>query len=136
MSEKPRGLTVLALLLMILGIVAVVGGITVPLFLTTGFARLGFFGSGLGRGGLQDPRILVAVAGVVYVIGGIGLWTLKNWGRLLTIVVTVLLLLVGVILIIAGYLVIYTAIAEVIGLVVGGVIVWYLTRDYVKSYFS
>lgn len=84
--RRPLGVTIIALLDIITGLIALVGGI------------LGFLG--LGLVGERIPVIVDAVAGVALVIAiliavaslvlGWGLWTLKPWAFWATVIVEVL----------------------------------------------
>lgn len=130
MSERPTGVAVLAILIMILGILGIVGGIIMAFFLATGFSLFG------GGAVYVIPGIIVAAVSVIYLIAGIGLWMVKSWGRILTIILAILLIIGSVIDIIAGIVVILYLIPGVIGLVLGILIVWYLTREEVSAYFS
>ncbi|WP_165423420.1 DUF2127 domain-containing protein [Ktedonosporobacter rubrisoli] len=84
--QRPIGVTIIAVLVIIAGLIAIIGGI------------LGFLGIGIA--GSHIPKILDAIAiialvlliifGLANLIVGWGLWTLKAWAFWITVVVEIL----------------------------------------------
>jgi len=142
--ERPTGVTILAVLDFLGAALFLLLG---ALFLL-GFSLLGGLvgqGGGGGDAGMAVLMGLGAVAGVIFFVFalisfvvGIGLWTLKNWARILTIVFSIL----GVLSNLAGAAIPLmtgepvSAVSSVIGLGVNGLILWYMFQPHVKQAFG
>jgi hypothetical protein len=136
---RPTGIT-------ILGVLAIIGGV---LSLCGGVGLLGIGGLGLsmgaaagsdavGLGALSGLLGLGSLAsGILTLVGGIGLLGLKNWARLLVLIgaiigiISALLSLIGALTGGGG-----SALSSIVGLVINGVIIWYLQRADVKAAFG
>jgi len=118
-SDRPAGVTVLAILFIISAIPSLFGTVQ---FIINGLAPL--LDSGLGDGLLVGSwaYLLGIVAtlfyGVVALAAGYGLWQSKGWSRSLAIFLSVFLLF-----------------AFPIGTIIGVVIIWYLRKQEVKDTF-
>lgn len=143
--DRPTGVTVLAVLnflgaalYILLGVLFMVGMGALGAVL----GQSGQEGSGAAMGLLMG---LGAVAGVVLIFFGlialaigIGLWKLKNWARIITIVLSAL----GGLACLAGLLggvmaaEIISIIVNVIFLGIYGLIIWYLFQAHVKQAFG
>lgn len=116
-SQRPTGVTILAILAVLEGIVLVLGGLglaamgggAVPVPGTSGLpaAVLGAFGG------------VLALVGLLYLVVGWGFWNGAGWSWT-----------AGLILAILGLL------AFPIGTIISIIILYYLTRDRVKRYFG
>lgn len=152
-TKRPVGVTIIAILAIIGGILLLFGGIafvalapilsqintisdnnssnssfslningtdvTVPknaLFLFGGF--LGIIGGML---------IVIGIAGFVVAWG---LLTGKGWAWIVTIIVAIISIILNLIVVISG------ALENIIGLIIYGIIIYYLYRPSVKSYFG
>lgn len=150
-TKRPVGVTIIAILAIIGGILLLFGGIafvalapilsqintidddsnssfslningtdvTVPkntLFLFGGF--LGIIGGAL---------IVIGIAGFVVAWG---LLTGKGWAWIVTIIVAIISIILNLIVVISGGL------ENIIGLIIYGIIIYYLYRPSVKSYFG
>lgn len=152
-TKRPVGVTIIAILAIVGGILLLFGGIalvalapilsqininddngtsnssfslningtdvTIPrnsLFLFGGF--LGIIGGML---------IVIGIAGFVVAWG---LLTGKGWAWIFTIIVAIISIILNLILVISG------SIESVIGLIIYGIIIYYLYRPSVKSYFG
>ncbi|HET8847946.1 MAG TPA: hypothetical protein VFM20_04065 [Nitrososphaeraceae archaeon] len=150
-TKRPVGVTIIAILAIIGGILLLFGGIafvalapilsqintiddgsnssfslningtdvTVPkntLFIFGGF--LGIIGGAL---------IVIGIAGFVVAWG---LLTGKGWAWIVTIIVAIISIILNLIVVISGGL------ENIIGLIIYGIIIYYLYRPSVKSYFG
>lgn len=129
---RPRGVTVLAILWAIGGIIEIVFGATMSFVLPL-LPRAGEMGKAMSG----YITAIYVVFGVIGLIVAYGLWTLKNWARMLAIVLSIL----GIIGCAGGIYSMYvmqkigfalplTIVEYVMGalIVVLALIVWYLVR--------
>jgi hypothetical protein len=123
-GERPLGVTIIGILFIIGGIIALIGG---------GLGGLAMSVLGLGIVGLIFGGIL-AIIGIVYIILGIGCF--KGWGWVWTL--AVIFAVLGIIMQIASLAMTGTAgIASVIiGILINAVILWYLFQANVKQWFG
>lgn len=127
MGERPTGVTVLAILLILFGILTLIFGLI-------SIGALGFVLPWFATGWEYIIVIIEVIWGILYVIGGFGLLSLKNWARILVIIIAVLGLIGGIILIIT--FTIDGIIIGLISLVFSIIIIWYLMQEEVASYFA
>ncbi len=126
--QRPLGVTLLALL-------NILGG---ALFIFSGISML-FMGKAMYAGVVGGTHKIVAqhlmgitvlAFGLLGVAIGYGLWKLKEWARIIYLIILAIGILFSFLMIIygfksyGGYLIIYA------------IIVWYLTRPHVKEAFS
>lgn len=143
--DRPLGVTILAVLNFIGAVLLVIGGLLFMLGMGMAGAAAGRGGEVGGMAGMGFLMALGAVAGVIFivfgVIGGaigIGLWKLKNWARIVTIVLTAISLLMGL----AGLamsLVSFDVFRLVFQLIFIGIyawILWYMFQPHVKDAFG
>ena len=139
MAERPLGVSILAVLSIIGGIIEIFGGIVMwamggffLMFLQgeagnmTGMegaplAMLGFL-----QGLLAVISIVVIIFGIIGIIIGLGLWNGKEWARILTIVFSALGILWGILTLPVG----------IISIIIGVIVIWYLTRPHVVNFFK
>lgn len=123
-GDRPLGVTIIGILFIIGGIIALIGG---------GLGGLAMSVLGLGIVGLIFGGIL-AIIGIVYIILGIGCF--KGWGWVWTL--AVIFAVLGIIMQIASLAMTGTAgIASVIiGILINAVILWYLFQANVKQWFG
>ena len=128
MGERPLGVTIIAIVVMISGIVSVCSGIV-------GFGAFGFetLGSLFGAGG---PDFWAPVSsgvntlwGLFMIIFGYGLWSMKEWARFATVALIGLYLVWQVIRIFAPGPVNWFS------FVVGVIVVIYLSRQQTRELF-
>jgi hypothetical protein len=139
---RPTGVTILAVLSFIAAALTLLGaGVMFLVGSSAGLAAMAGRGGGMG-GPLAAMGAFAGVAclilAVLYLINGVGLWKLRGWGRLLTIV----LLVIGVVFEVMG---IVRALAPMhVGFIVWELImiaidVWILTymfKPHVKQAFG
>lgn len=148
--ERPTGVTVLAILNFLFGLLT--AGLTALMFV--GGAFLGTLLAGAAAEGgdaAASAGMMGMVAGLSVVFGGIflvftilyfamgyGLWTLKNWARITTIVLTGLSAAFGL-LGLLGSLMAFDIVAlvfQLIILAIHGWVIWYLLRPDIKEAFA
>ncbi len=135
--ERPTGVTVLAVLCFIGGAFAVLGGLAMFFVGAAGMAsRPGMGMMMAGMGAFVGVFLLILAA--LYVIVGVGLWKLLNWGRILALV----LVGIGAVFAVLGlfsaliHFRIFAVVWQIIVVAIDLLIIWYLTRSDVKQAFS
>ena len=145
--NRPTGVTVLAVLQFIGAGFCVIGGLLMMVGGTFLAAILGrATASGEGSTAMAGMGALIGVVGgvfclvlaVLYGVVGWGLWGLKNWARIVTIVLAAIGALFQVMGMVGSMLHfrIGTMIWHLIWIGVNGLIVWYLVQPQVKSAFE
>lgn len=149
--ERPLGVTILAVLDFLGGALCILLGLGFML-------GMGIVGTMVGRSGQEGAGGAMAmlaglgvVAGVIFLISaaiaiaiGWGLWKLKNWARIITIVFSALGLLFGLLGLLGGLLAI--AHEPMSGIIAFGFqlifvifyawVIWYMLRPHVKQAFG
>lgn len=137
--QRPTGVTVLAILsflgagcLVILGLLAFAGGALLATMLRSSMP------AGLMAGVTSVIGVFCLLFAALYVVTGIGLWTLKPWGRILTIILVSLGLLFGVIGLLTGmmHFMIGLVIWRVFWCAIDVLILWYMFTPEVKRAFG
>jgi hypothetical protein len=120
--SRPLGVTIVAILMIIEGIFLILGGI-----------------SGIAVGGIVADELggaIIAASSVGLVLGIAGLfiaWGLisgKGWAWIITIIITIIMVIVNIISIASGRY------EHIFGLIINGVILYYMYRPQVKAYFG
>lgn len=126
MRNRPFGVTLLAILAVISGILSICGGL--GSFFSFG---LGLVGSllGIGEAGGLGSGLYGLIWGIVTILLGIGLWNLHRWGWLGTIFFQAINLLYALLAIFTPPHVPW------ISAVISVIIIWYLTRPAVRAAF-
>ena len=127
MRDRPLGVSILAGLAIVVGIVSLCGGLA-SVF-SFGIGAIGsIFGiseaSGLGAG------IYGLAWGLITVFFGYGLWNLRSWARLGTILLQAINLVYAVIALFTPPSVPW------VSAIIAAVIIWYLTRPSIKAAFA
>jgi hypothetical protein len=123
--NRPFGVTIVAILMAIEGIFLILAGIG-------GIVAGGIVSAELGLGG----GLIIAASSVALVLGIAGLviaWGLisgKGWAWIITIIITIIMAIVNIIELASGRY------EHVIGLIINGVILYYMYRPQVKAYFG
>ena len=147
-KNRPFGVTITAILAIINGIVLVVGGaVTIYLVPTIITSELTSNLSNLSDENQVNPQFAPALSSAIITIVNIvssvaialglawfglawGLFTGKHWAWLITVILAVISVVFSIIAIVSG------SITNIFTLVVNGVILYYMYRPYVKSYFG
>jgi hypothetical protein len=135
---RPTGVTILGVLAIIGGILSLCGGATLFGVGGLAIATPGVPQEAVGLGALSGLLGLGSVlAGILNLVGGIGMLALKNWARILVLIGVIIGLIAAVLSLISaitgggG-----SALNAIISLVINGVILWYLQRPDVKAAFG
>ncbi len=154
--ERPLGVSILAILYFIGGVLSLVQG----LFVLAGGAALligkAFSPLALGSN-ITVAGLIAVIIAIVDLALGYGLWTGKEWARIIIIIFCILGILASLVLIALGalsftggfaiarmipvlvFVKIFAALPLVMGLitlVIDVLIVYYLTRPHVKAFFK
>ena len=113
-KQRPLGVTIIALLAILGGIAFLVGGLTLILIPLVGI----FIGSGL------------FILGLAYFLVAYGLWNGRSWAWTLTLILSGIGIIVGIGSIIVGN------IGSIIHTIINAIIIYYLYRPTVKSFFN
>lgn len=118
MNERPTGVTIISLLIIVGGALGIIGGLLAVL--SSDDSAL----AGVGIG-----TLIVAVAQLVV---GIGLWTLQKWAWTLAILVLGIRIVVDLVAVFLGG----NLLTVIVSLVINGVLLWYLFRPNVQRAFG
>ncbi len=140
--RRPTGVTILGVLAILGGLFLLVGGVVLigvgtlaASQIATGVTNAGYSGlSSLSTGTIATiVTVLGAVLlilGLLYLAYGIGFFTGKGWAWTLGMIGTVLGIILNIVQIALG------SFTSAGGLIIGLIIVYYLTRPHVKAYFG
>jgi hypothetical protein len=119
-KTRPLGVTILAILNALGGIVTLLGGVAAIGVTSTGmFASLGIIVGGF-----------TIIIGLFQLIIAWGLWTGKKWAWFLALIFGILGVIFGILGLIGGGL------SGIISLLINAIIVYYLLRPEVKAFFG
>jgi hypothetical protein len=125
--SRPTGVTVLAILAFCFATFLLLAGLFVTLV-----------GTAVGAAGGPLLAALGAFAGIVMIVFallealvGYGLWTLKGWAWMLTVILAGLGLAMNVLQMLSGEI-----FGAMFGLAINGVILWYMMQPHVKAAFG
>jgi hypothetical protein len=159
--KRPTGVTIIAILMIIGGILTLIGGIALvivgPLisqygvnnpsntfednmysnFNSTDISSTSTFLS-IFSGFLSIIGIGLIVLAIVNFIVAWGLLKGKGWAWSISVIVTIISLVIGIIFVVFNGVAgdISSIIGQIVGVVINGIILWYLYRPNVKSYFG
>lgn len=149
-TKRPIGVTIIAILIIIGGIVLLIGGLTLiglGAFLSMGttetiqpganstdvaeIAALGMLPIIMG--------IIMLILGIAYLVVSYGLLKGKGWAWAITVIVTIIGLIMQIIsAIVIGSITssVVTGLAShIIGIIISGIIIFYMFRPHVKAFF-
>jgi len=120
--ERPVGITILAALAIIGGLISIAAGLSI-----------GILGGTIP--GAQGPAgfigVVALIIGILQLIYGWGLWTLKPWAWLLALIGSLLSAISGLVQIFAGG----NSSSGLLSIIIAAIIVWYLTTPDIKRAF-
>jgi len=126
--RRPTGVTILAILQFIGGALSLLGGLALMAFggsaVNTGAGEVAAIPAMLG--------IVLILSGIIGLVAGYGLFTLKGWGWLLAIIFSVLNIISGLLNLFQGANIPST----IINLVISGLILYYLYTPVVRRAFG
>ena len=125
---RPTGITILAILELIFGIIILIGGAAVAA--VSGSGILSTLGYGYLSGMAAVAGGVLVVLGLVVLVVGWGMWTGKGWAWLLSVILYVLGILFGIASLASGSL------TSIVGLLIEIFLLWYMFRPHVKAFFG
>ncbi len=129
MRQRPTGITILAVLAAIGGIFGLLGGLAL-----LGLGGLAASLGGAAVGGLAFVfGLLLLVVGVAELAFAYGAWTLKPWGWQLGVYIQVASIVIAVVEVVLGYA---NLTGVLLGVVINGIILYYLYQPSVKAAFG
>ncbi|TVP39478.1 hypothetical protein [Candidatus Nitrosocosmicus arcticus] len=145
-TKRPIGVTIIAILTIIGGIALLIGGLGFIAFAgvlsvvsseessteAANIAALGILPMILG--------VLMVVIGIIYLIVSYGLLKGKGWAWTITIIVTIIGIVIQIISAVSTGLLTSSLASglatHIIGIIISGIIIFYLYRPHVRSYFK
>jgi len=138
MMERPVGVTILAILALVLGILLILGAVLVAavsafiidLMRTSGGPLIwGDFDVGsFIQVFLIAIALIGAVFGILYIVVAYGMWIGAGWGWVLAIVLVILNLILGIINLPNG--------SGIVWIIINAIVLWYLMQLHVKVFFG
>src|SRR5919109_3129431 len=144
--SRPTGVTVLAILCILAAIAGLFSGailIGVGLVIgtyagsqltdalaTSGYSGLASLGAGTIGAVLTVIGAIVLILGVLYFAVGVGFLRGKGWSWTLGMIVSIIYIVIDIVQIVSG------AYSSAFGLIIGIIIVYYVTRPHVKAFFG
>lgn len=120
MSERPLGVTIIGILWIIGGLLAIFAGIIGGAILSV--AGLGGLGAAIG--------IVAFIVGVVYLILGVGCFMAWPWVWTVGVIFSALSILIGIINLFSQ------GASALLGIIIAAIILYYLFQPQVKAYFG
>ena len=109
-KHRPLGVTIIAILLIIAGVISLVGGL-ILLIVLVGFIFLAL--------------------GIAYLVMAYGLWKGKGWAWTISLILSGIGIIMGIVYIIQDNIA-----GGIASIIINGVIIYYLYRPNVKAYFG
>jgi len=138
--DRPLGVATLAVIDIIGGILAIIGGLFYIIvggylvaYLETFTGPLGIVGGGLVAIA-TTTGVVILVVGIIAIVLGWGLWSGREWARIIAIIFSIIGLLFGVLVLLVAI-----GAAGLFGIVIiaiYAIVVYYLTRPHVKAFFT
>jgi len=120
MSERPLGVTILGVLWIIGGVLAIIGGIIGGAILS--IVGLGGLGAAIG--------ITLFVIGIIDLLLGIGCFKAWPWVWIVGVIISAISILIGIASLFT------TGASALLGIVISAIILYYLFQPQVKAYFG
>jgi hypothetical protein len=137
-TPRPTGVTIIAILNIISGIIMLLGGIglaaigsilpTITTVDPSAGGQMALAGL-LGAGGIAVGGILI-ILGIISFIVAWGLLKGKSWAWTVTVILSVISIVIGIISLVGGNF------GSIINIIIAGIIIYYLYRPHVKAYFG
>ena len=115
--DRPIGITIIAILMIISGIFFIIGGIG---FTALSVLSLAFLAGGIGS----------IILGIASLVVAWGLLKGAGWAWIITLIITIISIIANIISLAGGNT------ASIIGIIIEGIIIYYLYRPNVKAYFG
>lgn len=137
-KSRPTGVTIIAILNIISGIIMVVGGFglaaissILPTMTTidpNAGGQMAVAGL-LGAGGVAIGGVLI-ILGIISFIVAWGLLKGKSWAWSVTIILSIISIVIGIVSLVAG------SFGSIVNIIIAGIIIYYLYRPHVKAFFG
>ena len=143
---RPAGVTILAVLAILGAIALLIGGVAViavglvigtyvgsqltSSLASSGYSQLASLGAGTIAIILTVIGAVLLILGILYLAVGVGFLGGKGWAWTLGLIVSIVSIVIDIVQIAFG------AFSNVLGVVIGIIIVYYLTRPRVKAFFG
>jgi hypothetical protein len=137
-KTRPTGVTIIAILNVISGIVMLAGGVglaaigsILPTMTTldpNASGQLAVAGL-LGVGGIAVGGILI-ILGIISFVVAWGLLKGKGWAWNVTLILSIISIVIGIISLVAGNF------GSIVNIIIAGIIIYYLYRPHVKAFFG
>lgn len=137
-KPRPTGVTIIAILNIISGIIMLIGGLglaaigsilpAMTTFDPNASGQMAVAGL-LGVGGVAVGGILI-ILGIISFIVAWGLLKGRGWAWTVTVILSVISIVIGIISIVGGNF------GSIINIIIAGIIIYYLYRPHVKAYFG
>ena len=137
-KTRPTGVTVIAILNIISGIIMLIGGVglaaissILPTMTTldpNAAGQMAIAGL-LGVGGVAVGGILI-ILGLISFIVAWGLLKGKSWAWSVTVILSIISIVIGIISLVAGNF------GSIVNIIIAGIIIYYLYRPHVKAFFG
>lgn len=137
-TSRPTGVTIIAILNIISGIIMIVGGVglaaigsVLPAMTTLNpnaggqTALVGL----LGAGGIAVGAILI-ILGIISFIVAWGLLKGQAWAWTVTLILSIISIITGIVSLVGGNA------GAIVNVIIAGVVIYYLYRPHVKTYFG
>lgn len=122
-TNRPTGIAVLAILYILGGIATIILGLAAGTILTA------FLGASILGGLASVFAAFFVILGLICLVVGYGLWKGMKWAWWLTVILSALGILFGLISLLGS------PISGVISIIVDAIIIYYMTRKATKAYF-
>jgi len=109
-KHRPLGVTIIAVLLIVAGLISIVGGL-ILLIVLVGFVFLAL--------------------GIAYLVMAYGLWKGKGWAWTISLILSVIGIIMGIVYITQDNLG-----GGIASIIINGLIIYYLNRPNVKAFFG
>jgi len=136
MVQRPVGISIIAVLAALIGVVCFVGAALFAAFSTAGdFLQnmIEMYGSTVlpDIGSLLTAIALgiagvLAIIGILYLVTAYGLWTGRGWARMLAIILLILDIIGGLLTLPGG----------IVSIIIAAVLLWYFFTPSVRAFFS
>ncbi len=127
MAQRPAGITVIAILVAVQGVLAIL----------TGLEAAGIIGFGLGAAAdTQASGLADIVIGLVTLVVSYGLFATQEWAWLIAMVITAMRIVTGALAVVLTGIGTGFGIAGAASVVIGLVILWYFLRRDVRGAFG
>ena len=123
--QRPTGVTIIAVLAIIVGILSLLGGLLV----VAASAFVGAIASPVGGAVLVALGSFLVLIGLIFLVAAYGFWKGTKWGWWVGIIATALSLIGSVVSLATGNF------TSVVSLLIDLLLLYYLTRAHVKAWF-